>query len=187
MQHPPSYGTILVVVVSALSLVAGLVVVMVTSPDSIKLGTQLQGFNAVTVTATPQIATATAEPPTATPLATQTASPTAAVTLAPTATLGPLFTDTPAFTPTPLGPVIPTLAPDALSIGIINTDNNSTARLRSQPSLDGKVIEAIAQGEYVQVLGPVNKVDDIEWLPIRHNNVSGWVAKALVVPVKKTP
>jgi Bacterial SH3 domain len=194
MQHPHSYGTILVIVVSALSLVAGLVVVMVTSPDSIKLGSQLQGVGEVTVTATtlPVTAAATDLTPSAsatlavasTPTSLATTAPFSTATLGPTATLESLFTATPELTPPVPVPVVPTLAPDAVSVGIIKTDNNSTARLRSQPSLDGKVVEAIQQGEYVQVLGPVTKADDIDWLPIRHNKTSGWVAKALVSPLK---
>lgn len=182
MQHPPSYGTILVIAVSALSLVAGLIVVLVTSPDSIKLGSQLQGVSAVT-------ATPTAIPPTDAPAPTATLAPTQPPTTptpkptrGPTATFEALDTSTPEFSPTPEGPVIPTKSPDAVSVGKIFTNDNSTARLRSAPSLDGKVIEAIEAGEYVQVLGPVTKADDIEWLPIRHNKTSGWVAKALVGP-----
>lgn len=182
MQHPPSYGSILVIAVSALSLVAGLIVVMVTSPDSIKLGSQLQGVSQVTVT--PTALPPTTEPSaTATPAPTQpTLAPTLKVTRGATATFPPQDTSTPEFTSTPEGPVIPTQAPDAVSVGKVVTDNNSTARLRNQPSLDGKVIEAIAAGEYVQVLGPVTKADDIEWLPIRHNKTSGWLAKALIRP-----
>ncbi len=185
MQHPPSYGTILVVVVSALSLVAGLVVVMVTSPDSIKLGSQLQiaGQTTATLTASPVPATATVPPPTAAATSAPNATPTALVTSEPSATPGP--TETPGPTPTATGPAIPTQAPDAVAVGLVVTDNDSTARLRNKPSLDSTVIDAIPAGEYVQVLGASVKADDIDWLPVRHNKVSGWVAKGLIQsPVK---
>lgn len=190
MQHSPSYGTILVIVVSALSLAAGLVVVMVTSPDSIRLGSQIQAANETTsagVLTGGATSTATAVTSTPVPTPPATAAPIPLPTGASATTPVVAASDTPEATSTAAGPIVPTLAPDALSIGQIVTDNNSTARLRSLPGLEGKVIEAIPTGEYVQVLGKSQKADDIEWLPIRHNNLIGWVAKGLVVPVNLQP
>ena len=118
---------------------------------------------------------------------TVTAAPTLLPTQASPTTPAVAASDTPEATATTAGPIVPTLAPDALSIGQIVTDNNSTARLRSLPGLEGKVIEAIPTGDYVQVLGKSQKADDIDWLPVRHNNLIGWVAKGLVVPVSLQP
>lgn len=176
MQHTPFYGTILVVVVAALSLIAGLAVVIATSPESIRLA-NLQQATAQPATATvpatlPSTPTGTPEP-TATVAVTATATPQASISETPTE----VPTETPAIT----GTAFPTLAPDAIALGQIVTTNNSTARLRSAPSLEGKVISAVQAGEYVQVLGGLTTMDDINWLPVRINSgLNGWISADLV-------
>jgi uncharacterized protein YgiM (DUF1202 family) len=178
MQHTPFYGTILIVVVAALSLIAGLAVVIATSPESIRLANLQQ---------------ATAQPATATQFATQTSTasavtatsvPTATAEVTKTSTPEALVSETPTETPTEpviTGTPFPTLAPDAIALGQIVTVNNSTARLRSAPGLDGKVISAVLAGEYVQVLGGLTTVDEIDWLPVRINSgINGWISADLV-------
>lgn len=198
MHHSPSYGTILIIIVAALSLVAGLVVVMVTSPDSIRIGSQVQSGTLATPSGPTKTARVAPPSPTATQNTNVSNSPTvtvtadtvtllptqigASITLAPTLT--PVPTELPAMTPTLTPTLFPTLAPDAVAIGVIVTQNNSTARLRSLPSLAGKVIAAVPSGDLVQVLGNATKSDDVAWLPVRLNNgLSGWVADALVQPL----
>ena len=201
MHHPPSYGTILIILVAALSLVAGLVVVIVTSPDSIRIGSQVQSGTLVT-TAAPNGSTKTAVAAEQSPTVSQNTNGVHTPTLTVTADFGaglptpievsttrvspltPAPTVLPAITATITPTLFPTLAPDAVAIGVIVTLNNSTARLRSLPSLEGKVIAAVPAGDLVQVLGNATKSDDVAWLPVRLNNgLSGWVADALVQPL----
>jgi hypothetical protein len=178
--------------VAALSLMAGLIVVIVTSPDSIRIGSQSQ-LPVVTETAAataPITASADGTQGAASSTVEATgvvagASPTpVAATVTPFPTFTPRPTDAPAVTPTITPTLFPTLAPDAVAIGVIVTQNNSTARLRSLPGLEGKVIAAVPAGDLVQVLGNATKVDDIAWLPVRLNSgLNGWIADALVVPL----
>jgi uncharacterized protein YgiM (DUF1202 family) len=183
MQHTPFYGTILIVIVAALSLIAGLAVVLATSPESIRLAALQQ--------ATPHT-TAAAVAQNATPVATETAVAEVTATLAlsstpqvtpsggaNTATVEVTLTATETATAT--GTAFPTLAPDAIALGRIATNNNSTARLRSAAGLEGRVVAAIQAGEYVQILGGTTTMDEIDWLPVRSNSgVNGWISADLV-------
>jgi len=180
MQHTPFYGTTLIIIVAVLSLVAGLVVVVATSPESIQLAALRQ------VTAQPPTITAAPmTPETPTPTATS-AEPTLTVTVGATQATETAATETPQPlteppTATATGTAYPTLAPDAIALGQISTINNSTARLRSGPGLDTKVIYAVQAGEYVQVLGGPTKVDEIDWIPVRvTSGVNGWISADLV-------
>ncbi len=182
MQNSSGYGIILIIVVAALSLVAGLVVVVATSSESIRLAS-LQQITAHPSTSTtspiPLASIAASESPTA-----------AATTLVQTATNQPtrsaqtntpIPSETPTVTATASGTPVPTLAPDAIALGKISTINNSTARLRSAAGLDGKVISAVQAGEYVQILGGVTTVDEIDWVPVRINSgLNGWISADLV-------
>lgn len=181
MQNSSGYGIILIIVVAALSLVAGLVVVVATSSESIRLASLQQ------ITAHPSTST-TSPVPLASIAASE--SPTAATTLVQTATNQPtrsaqtntpIPSETPTVTATASGTPVPTLAPDAIALGKISTINNSTARLRSAAGLDGKVISAVQAGEYVQILGGVTTVDEIDWVPVRINSgLNGWISADLV-------
>ncbi len=182
MQQTPGYGIILIIIVAALSLVAGLAVVVVTSSESIRLASLQQvTANPSTPTLPPTPAVAVSESPTAVETGT---SPTLTATVQPTPpaeTNTPVASETPTVTPTASGTMIPTLAPDAVALGRISTINNSTARLRSAAGLDGKVISAVQAGEYVQILGGLTTVDEIDWIPVRINSgLSGWVSADLV-------
>lgn len=187
MQHTPIYGTVLIIIVAALSLVAGLVVVIATSPESIQLA------NIQQVTAAPHTATSVpvvvAQSETPTPTVTLGAAGPTATSTAPATQATEdqtQTTDTPepptvVPTETATGTAFPTLAPDAIALGQISTINNSTARLRSGPGLDTKVISAIQPGEYVQVLGGPTTVDDIDWIPVRATSgLNGWISADLV-------
>lgn len=183
MQNSSGYGIILIIVVAVLSLVAGLVVVVATSSESIRLVSLRQGSaDPLTSTASPTplapLTTSEAPTVTVTPEAqTATVQPTPRVA----ATNTPVPSETPTVTATASGTPVPTLAPDAIALGRIVTINNSTARLRSAAGLDGKVISAVQAGEYVQVLGGVTTADEIDWLPVRINSgLNGWISADLV-------
>ncbi|MBI5292267.1 MAG: SH3 domain-containing protein [Chloroflexi bacterium] len=145
-----------IVVVAVLAVVAGVVIVLVTSPKSLELS-DLQPARSQTATAqsgTPAPATDTpAAPPTIKPLA------------------------TPNVTVTPFA----TLPADVRALAIINLTDGASARLRAVPG--GDIIEAIPGGATVQLLKQPSRVlDGLTWVQIRdENGVAGWVATHLLV------
>ncbi|MBI2976344.1 MAG: SH3 domain-containing protein [Chloroflexi bacterium] len=152
-----------IVVVAVLAVVAGVVIVLVTSPKSLELS-DLQPARSQTATAqsgTPAPAAGLTVAATDTPAAPPTIKPLA----------------TPNVTVTPFA----TLPADVRALAIINLTDGASARLRAVPG--GDIIEAIPGGATVQLLKQPSRVlDGLTWVQIRdENGVAGWVATHLLV------
>ncbi len=182
MYQTQSQITVMLVIVAVLAVVAGVVIVLVTSPESLKLS-NLQPARSQTAT-TAQLGTAApaagltaaatdtpAAPPSITPSATRTQRPPSA-----TPTLTRMPSATPAVTVTPLA----ALPADVRALATISLQGAS-ARLRTAPG--GDIIAAIPGGATVQLLKQPSRVlDGITWVQIRdENGVVGWVAFDLLL------
>nr|MBI2903979.1 SH3 domain-containing protein [Chloroflexota bacterium] len=184
MYQTQSQITIMLVIVAVLAVVAGVVIVLVTSPKSLELS-NLEPARSPTATAQlgtappsvePTAAPADTDTPTArpsmTPLATRTPRPPSAT---PTRTRIPSATPTATITP------LATLPADVRALAIINITDGGSARLRAVPG--GDIIAAIPGGATVQLLKkPSRELDGITWVQIRdENGVVGWVASDLLL------
>jgi cytoskeletal protein RodZ len=179
MQHSHPQANLLLVLVALMAVIGGLVVVIVTSPQSWQAGpaTWIQAFIATPTafpTAVPPTATETAEPPTATLVPTaRPTGPAAAITLAATDTETP----TPTATVTETPAALPT---DVTALAVVVVQSAGSARVRNQPGGD-TVVAAVPAGTEVQVLGGRVEFNNVVWLQVRvAGGQVGWIADFLL-------
>ncbi|GEM_PF-4552314 len=182
MYQTQSQIKVMLVIVAVLAVVAGVVIVLVTSPQSLELS-NLQPAKSQTATA--QLGTVA---PSVGLTAAATDTPTTRPTIAPLATrtlrppsVTPTRTRIPSATPTVTVTPFATLPADVRALAIINLTDGASARLRAVPG--GDVIAAIPGGATVQLLKQPSRVlDGLTWVQIRdENGVVGWVATYLLV------
>ncbi len=185
MRTPQSQFTSLIVIVAALALVGGIVIVLVTSRDSLELAPELWfgSQTAAAPTNTP--------PPSGTPTPTApeaTATPTQEA-VAPRATHTPEPTlEAPTLTPTPEN----TLPEGVVAIAQVSF-SGVAARLRDAPN--GRVIGALLKGTQVEILEGRQEADGIIWVEIRaETGETGWMSEDLLeiveapqLPPESTP
>jgi len=118
-----------------------------------------------------------------TPTATATFISRAALPLAPTPEIPFDLPDLPTFTPTPTATATPTITPTPTPTPIPTYVANITAELvnlRSGPGNDYDVLEIIAAGAKVEIVG---KTKDGEWVMVRaEDEQEGWIHKDLLEP-----
>ena len=190
MNNPQnSQVNVLLIILSVLAIGGGLVIVLITSPQSL----QLSRYNLLPARATDP-ATATASPTASnTPLpATATLAssstpliPTATATVAPP-TPRPLDSPTPTFSVDQLTDVA--LPADVRGLAVVvPLANSQTARVRDLPAGE-TLVAAVAGGTRLQVLFGEAVVDDIEWLEVRLDNLqTGWIARSLITFIYERP
>ena len=126
-----------------------------------------------TTTPTEEIAATPAALPTEESTPTATPSPTATPTEEVAASLATLPTEGPTEDPT----VPPTVALDAVTTGVVAGTGGQNVRCRAEPSTDGAVLDEIAEGETVSVIGP--EVDG--WIPVTcGEGAAGFVSAGFV-------
>ena len=179
MQHSQPQMNLLLVLVAILAVVGGLVVVIVTSPQSWQAGpaTWIQALITTPTpfpTAAPATATDTPVPATATLVPTsRPTGPAVIVSLAPTGT----DTPTPEATLTETPQALPT---DVTALAVVEVQGAGSARVRNQPGGD-TVVAAVPTGTQVQVLGGRVEFNNVVWLQVRvAGGQVGWIADFLL-------
>ena len=184
MPHPQSQVYKLLFVVAVLAVVGGLGIVIVTSPQSWRLGpvawfqSQVSSPTPVAPTDTPPpTASATLEPPT--PTGTPTTEPTPRPSRTPTGTPEvPTETARPPATPTATQIVLPQ---NAAALARVDLDGAANGRVRNAPNGD-TVIAVLPEGTEVYMLFNQVTIDGIVWVEVEtvDGTVSGWMADFLL-------
>jgi hypothetical protein len=119
------------------------------------------------------VATLTAQAPTVTPslaptpTATHTLVATAIATESPTPTVTPERTPTPTDTPT---------APMDTIYTVVNVASDDVLNVRAGPGVGNVIVGSIPPyGMDIQVVGAGEEIDSAVWVPIRYQDVAGWV------------
>jgi cytoskeletal protein RodZ len=190
MNNPQnSQVNVLLIILSMLAIGGGLVIVLITSPQSL----QLSRYNFLPARATDP-ATATASP-----TATDTPLPASATLASSSTPFIPTATATAAPpTPGPINSPTPTLSVDQLTDVALPADvrglavvvplsNSQTARVRDLPNGD-TLVAAVAGGTRLQVLFGEAVIDGVEWLEVRLDNLqTGWIARSLITFTYERP
>jgi hypothetical protein len=117
------------------------------------------------------IATLTAQAPTATP--SLAATPTATHTVTATATETSTPTPSPGRSPTPTEPPTP---PTETRHAVVNVASDDVLNVRTDPGVANPIVGSIPPyGMDVYVMGTGEEVDGAVWVPIRYQDISGWV------------
>lgn len=184
MHRSHSPVNTLLVVVALLAMAGGMVVVIVTSPQSWQYGpgTWIQAMITKPTPFLPTAAAPTASPtnPSSSAASSPTARPTShAVTSTPdfTATALALDTATPEITPSDTPAALP---PDVTALAVVTVQGVGSARVRNQPGGD-TVVAAVPSGTQVQVLGGRVEFNNVVWLQVRlPGGQVGWIADFLL-------
>ncbi|MCL7453861.1 MAG: SH3 domain-containing protein [Anaerolineae bacterium] len=142
------------------------------TPDLV--ATQVAIMEAAAATMTAQAPTPI-PPATLAPSQTPTVGPTSSATPTSAATVVPTATDLPGATPRPATPT-PAIGPSLGRFAVAGVYSDDVLNVRSAPGVSNMIVGTIPyHGRNVNVFAGVEMVDDAWWVPVRYQELNGWV------------